>query len=233
MKTKFLKKKPIKRIKDFSWVRDEDFSAGGKTEDKSHYTHWEEQLDKRSYGVLLNNRRKGYLIFGPYRIPKGHYFVMGDHRDRSQDSRTWPAQLEKARGEVTFFREKKESVIVIPKGTLVRTDHARLPEYFITLEKVLLEGMSVDAPVQARKAGLGGNVSAGRIRVIEADLPSELSVKNTEVLQGGRDENLVVEADILGRVGWVWFSCEKTLPVVHFLCDPRTIRWGRTFYKVH
>ncbi len=230
---KILKKKPVKRKKDFSWVRDESFSDGGKTADKNHYTHWEEKIEKRSYSILLNNQRKGYLIFGPYRIPKGYYFVMGDHRDKSQDSRTWPAQLEKAIGSVTFFRDKKGSEIIIPKGTLVRTDHTRLPEYFLTLEEALLKDVSVDVPVQARKAGLAGNVSARRIRIIEGDLPAELSVSNTKALQGGRDENLVAEHDVLGCVQRVWFSCEKTLPVLHFLCDPRTIRWGRSFYKVH
>lgn len=38
--------------------------------------------------------------------------------------------------------------------------------------------------------------------------------------------------NILGRASVVWLSCEKTLPVLSFLCNPLTIRWTRFFHSV-
>jgi signal peptidase I len=38
--------------------------------------------------------------------------------------------------------------------------------------------------------------------------------------------------NILGRASIVWLSCEETLPVIKFLCNPLTIRWSRFFHVV-
>ncbi len=230
---KIVKQIPSERKKDISWVRDEDFSDGGATEDKSHYVHWEETVSGSTYSILSKKRKTGYLIFGPYRVPPRHYFVVGDHRDRSQDSRTWPTRIAKAKGVVTFSRSGPGSSLFIPKGTLVRTGNAKWPEYFETKKNVNLEGLFVDVEVEARKAGLAGNISPGQINAIEGRLSAALSVSNAQEFIGGKDENMVFEMDILGRVNRVWFSCEKTMELVSFLCNPRYMRWGRTFFRVH
>ncbi len=38
---------------------------------------------------------------------------------------------------------------------------------------------------------------------------------------------------LIGRASLVWLSCESTLPVLTFLCNPLTIRWKRLFHAVN
>ncbi len=223
---------PLKKAKDFLWIKDEHFSDNGITEDKNHYAHWEETVSNLSYSILLKKKRASSLIFGPYRIPKGYYFVMGDHRDRVQDSRTWPSGLKKAKGKVTFFRTQRGPKIKIPKGTLLRTDH-RNPEYFETLQSTQLTHLSVDVLAQARFAGFRGNVLSQQIRLVEGNFPSSLKVNNSQAFIGGEDKNMVHESNILGRAERVLLSCEQIFDMLDFLCRPQSIRWGRSFLSIY
>lgn len=43
----------------------------------------------------------------------------------------------------------------------------------------------------------------------------------------------VPKENILGRASFIWLSCDHTLPVVSFLCNPLEIRWGRLLQPIN
>lgn len=83
--------------------------------DFSNYTFFKEDLDSRQHQIMLSKDNYRYSI-EPLQIPEGHYFMMGDNRDNSKDSRYWgPLPEENLLGRATFvWLSCEETLAYVP-----------------------------------------------------------------------------------------------------------------------
>src|SRR4051812_27396890 len=85
-------------------VRDKKVAVNGRQLDEPYVIHEDPQIYPLQPALPEPYRSRDQ--FGPYTVPEGQYFAMGDNRDKSSDSRYWgtvPRSMIKGRAFVVYW----------------------------------------------------------------------------------------------------------------------------------
>jgi signal peptidase I len=88
---------------DLVELRDKELLVNGEPVAEPFVEHRDPRMGGRTHSVAELVRRDQY---GPFRVPEGQYFCLGDNRDFSLDSRFWgpvPRDLVKGRASVIYW----------------------------------------------------------------------------------------------------------------------------------
>jgi signal peptidase I len=96
-------------------IRNKRVYVDGKLLDEPYVVHDDPQVYPG--GEMQPEPYRSRDNFGPYRVPDGQYFAMGDNRDRSHDSRYWggvPRSMIKGRAFMVYWSFEAEQAAPAP-----------------------------------------------------------------------------------------------------------------------
>jgi signal peptidase I len=192
-----------------------------------------------------------WIVIEPFVIPSGSMIpnlLVHDHIFASKMSfglhvpfsskwlYKWASPL---RGDIVVFRYPKNPDVYYVKRIIgVPGDEVRLSRGVVTVN-----GQAMDlVPIEAKNAEEGfAYFKENGHHVVRYQNRDGTNYDQMKVPDGryfalgdNRDQSadsrvwgFIPEENLVGRVKWIWLSCDKTLPSANFLCDPQTLRWNR------